>query len=68
MARDIKTVYCERCNGTGKIYGEKEDLKDSLRENKYGRDWKDLMQLYRDWKEMGEVLCPDCSGVGHWEF
>ncbi|OGS35274.1 MAG: hypothetical protein A2293_08005 [Elusimicrobia bacterium RIFOXYB2_FULL_49_7] len=65
---EYRTLTCHHCNGEGMIEISLHDLKMHIYTKAFGRDWRELLAIYREWKKnRGKIECPECHGRGRCE-
>lgn len=63
-----KVVKCETCNGSGLVEKDLQGLREYLWGHCFGKKFKQLIKIYRDWKNNDkQTICDDCDGRGVWE-
>jgi hypothetical protein len=56
---------CHTCNGTGRVPADLDKVKEIVYCTAFGRTWKQIIRIYRDWKKNDETIeCEDCGGAG----
>jgi RecJ-like exonuclease len=60
---------CDECDGIGTVDdSDKEGLmEDLINAHENGKKFRELTQIYREWKKTETRVCPECDGKGKWE-